>query len=191
MLFKIETQNISFMPQKQLLDFPHMMKILGILCISMGSLTAMAASSAQSTCKEKIETVIVNGDSMLPLLKNQQEVSLDLNYYSCHEIQKSDVIVFEVQGRKNRIVKKVYGVPGDKFEYKNNFLSVNGQRLHNSAGKDFKISSKMLELYANSYPTLPKDSYLVLGDQPGGSFDASRMGLIDRKQILGKVKLAP
>lgn len=155
------------------------------VCINI--FTAMA--SAKDSCAPRFESVIVNGDSMSPLLKNQQELQLDLNYYSCHTIQAGDLVVFEIPGRKNRIIKKIFAVPGDTYKYRNNQIEINGKILKNSAGENYNIQSKMLELYASSYPVLPKDSYLVLGDQPRGSFDASRMGFIDRQQIVGKVQL--
>lgn len=144
-------------------------------------------ASAKDDCRPKTETVIVNGDSMSPLLKNQQELSLDLNYYNCHPVQVGDIVVFEIPGRKNRIIKKIFAIPGDKYAYTKKTIAINGKPLKNSVGEIYTIDSKMLELFAQSYPILPADSFFALGDQPRGTFDASRMGFIDRKQIVGKI----
>lgn len=126
---------------------------------------------------------------MSPQLTNGQTLNLDLNYYACHEIKRGDIIVFEIPGRKNRIIKKVFALPADKFEYKNRRIWINGKTAKNSKNLEYVIDSKMLKLFADSYPVVPANSYLVLGDNPTGSFDGSKMGFIDRKQILGRVVL--
>ncbi|AGH94857.1 signal peptidase I [Pseudobdellovibrio exovorus] len=68
-------------------------------------------------------------------------------------------------------------------------ILINGKPLQNSAKQAYEIDSKMLKLYADSYPVIPENSYLVLGDNSSGSFDASHFGFIDRKQIVGRVIL--
>lgn len=156
-------------------------------CLSLLCLLLLKTSWAQSKCPEKIEQVIVNGNSMAPLFSDKQDLNLDLAYYTCHPIKSGDIVVFQIPGRENRIIKKVFGKPGDKFEYKNLHIFINGNILKNSQNIAYKIDSKMLKLFADSYPTIPKDSYFVLGDSPSGSFDGSRMGFIDRKQIVGKI----
>lgn len=159
----------------------------GVSLIPFSAFSKPENAVSSVACLPKHETVIVNGDSMSPLFKNGQELKVDLNYYHCHLVAAGDVIVFEIPGRKNRLVKKVYAVPGDHFSYPNPHLEVNKKRLVNSTQQEFRISSPMLALFAQSYPIVPKDSFLVLGDNPSGSFDASKMGFIDRKQILGRV----
>ena len=39
------------------------------------------------------------------------------------------------------------------------------------------------------YEKIPKDMYLVLGDNRDNSLDCREIGLIKRKDILGKIKL--
>lgn len=149
--------------------------------------TTGGLANVSSACQEKITEVIVNGDSMSPLFKSGQEIKVDKNYYSCNSPQRGDIVIFEIAGRPNHIIKKIFGTSGDKFEYKNNNILINGKPLQNSAGVKYVVDSKMLKLYAESYPTIPTNSYLVLGDNPTGSFDASRFGFIDRKQLVGRV----
>ena len=150
---------------------------------------SLDAAYANSSCSEKTEMVIVNGDSMSPLLKSGQELKVDKNYYACKAPHRGDIIIFEIAGRKNQVIKKIFGIAGDKFEYKDKKILINGKPLQNSAKQAYEIDSKMLKLYADSYPVIPENSYLVLGDNSSGSFDASRFGFIDRKQIVGRVIL--
>lgn len=151
------------------------------------SLFPFQTSIVYAVCIPKIEQVIVNGSSMSPLFTDKQTLDLDLSYYTCHPIKQGDIIVFEIPGRANRIIKKVFGVPGDKFEYKNLRIFINGKIIKNSKNAEYKIDSKMLKLFSESYPVIPKDSYFALGDSPSGSFDGSKMGFIDIKQIVGKI----
>ncbi|MCB0347579.1 MAG: signal peptidase I [Bdellovibrionales bacterium] len=146
---------------------------------------------AKQDCNTSTQQVIVNGTSMSPLFKDKQELKVIKNYYSCHDIQRGDIIVFEQSGRKNLLIKSVIAIPGDKFEYKNLQIYINGKIQKNSSGVVYSIKSKMLSLYSKSYPVLPKDSYLVLGDNPQGTLDASAYGLIGREQIQGKVQTQP
>lgn len=43
---------------------------------------------------------------------------------------------------------------------------VNGEILKNSTGIPYRLTSKMLELYAKQYPRIPKNSLLVMGNDP-------------------------
>jgi len=45
----------------------------------------------------------------------------------------------------------------------------------------------MLKLYVKSYPVLPDNTYLILGNKVSGSSDSTRFGLIDKSDIVGKI----
>lgn len=134
------------------------------------------------------KTVYVRGDSMSPYLKAEDPLTIYPDFYQCHPIQRGDMVILQITKEQNPIVKFVKAIPGDRFTYKEDHIYINGKLLRNSQNKPYKIQSKMLQLYSTSYPVLPSDSYLVLGDQEGGSLDASKFGLIDKKQILGKAQ---
>lgn len=159
------------------------MKFFFFLCV----LLPVYLKSAECISKPEYEIVLINGDSMSPALKPNQEIKIAKNAYHCKDPKIGDIVIFEIPSRKNRIIKKIYAIPGDTFEYKDSKIFINKKILKNSESKVFRINSKMLSLYAKSYPKLPSDSYLVLGEKINGSFDASQMGFIDRKQIVGKL----
>ncbi|MEK7212166.1 MAG: S26 family signal peptidase [Patescibacteria group bacterium] len=58
-------------------------------------------------------------------------------------------------------------------------------------GKPYLVgdsSYRMLSLYINDYKgQIPVNAYLLLGDNPGGSYDSTAFGLVGRSDILGKV----
>lgn len=155
-------------------------------------LTAISATgqTSKSSCIPTEKSITVHGTSMEPRYKNNQDIKYLENFYQCaqFDVQRGDIVVFEIPGRKNFLLKKVVAIPNDKFEYKNQNIYINGLILKNSEKIIYKIDSKMLALYAKDYPTIPEKSYLVLGDNTNGTFDASRFGLISSEQIKGKVK---
>ncbi len=133
------------------------------------------------------KTVTVRGSSMSPLIQNEKEIVNQLGYYSFRPIRRGDVVTFKSGARTNLLIKRVYAIPGDRFEVRGKFLFLNGSPLTNSEGTPFTVPTQMLQLYARDYPQLPPQTYLVLGDQPLGSIDASRFGLIHKKDIVGRI----
>ena len=86
------------------------------------------------------------------------------------------------------LIKRVIGLPGDKIEYKDNVLYVNGEKIK----EDFlnkNIKTENFSLASLGYQKIPKDMYLVLGDNREDSLDSREIGLIKKKDILGKVSL--
>ncbi|MFN8370109.1 MAG: signal peptidase I [Bacteriovoracaceae bacterium] len=137
------------------------------------------------------EKLTVRGHSMEPLLKEGQEIYLLKDYYKNNKAEKGDVVVLVVGLEKNKIIKKVFGISGDKFSVVNSgsncSIQINGEILKNSFGTVFYLNCKILELYARDYSSIPKDGYLILGEMTDGSNDSSKFGLVGREQILGKV----
>jgi len=85
-----------------------------------------------------ITPIKVNGDSMVPTLKDSE--ILLLKKYD-HTFERFDIIVFTYN--ESRLIKRVIGLPGEYVEYKNDELYVNGKKVKekftkNSKTKDFK-----------------------------------------------------
>ena len=127
--------------------------------------------------------VIVDGDSMKPNLINNQILILSkLN----KNLKRFDIVVLkhEVNGKKEELVKRVIGLPGEIIEYKNNKLYVNdkfmGTNFNYRDTNDFN-----LEEICNC-TSIPEGKYLVLGDNRPISKDSRIIGLVDEKDILGK-----
>lgn len=143
---------------------------------------------------DKVSKKIVQGSSLSPLILPDTEVTLKEGYYQCHEVEREDVVAFRYAGDPNPLIKIVKGIPGDKWELKkegNNFLIiVNEKPLENSKEEQYQIPNgqeRMLALYANDYPVIPLDTYLILGNGINGTIDSTRFGLVGRRDIIGKV----
>ncbi len=153
------------------------------------------------TKNDKVECVInpkivtINGYSMYPFLKPEEDVQALFNYYDCNDISRDDVVLYKYTGNTNLLIKFIKAIPGDKWNLNKTDsgyeIVVNDVNLLNSEGKLYLISEssiKMLELYVKDYPIIPVDTYLLLGDKIDGSLDSTSFGLVSRKDIMARVQ---
>lgn len=143
------------------------------------------------------KTEIVQGDSMMGILKNGQEITVLKGYYQCNEVKRDDIVVYSYAGNPIPIVKSVKAIPGDRFEVRVNKdglwnILVNNTILKTSDGTPYALAepkSKMLALYVNSYHGIvPTDAYIILGNLPGGTTDSTQFGLVSKVDFIGKVE---
>ena len=129
-----------------------------------------------------VTPVQVSGISMKPNLKNNEILILkkyDKSY------QRFDIVVINQQ--KEKLIKRIIGLPGESIEYKNNKLYVNGKVVKepfktNTTTSDFSFD----ELFGEGV-TVPKDMYFVMGDNRNHSSDSRVIGFINKKDIKGTV----
>lgn len=129
--------------------------------------------------------VVVVGDSMVPTLENKQILLLDKITYRFKEIKRFDIVVIDTG--KSEIIKRIIGLPGETVEYKDNLLYINGEvieSIYNFDTQDFTMES------ITESELIPEDKYLVLGDNRLVSSDSRIIGLIDKKDILGKTSFS-
>ena len=129
-----------------------------------------------------ITPAIVDGASMEPNLHDNNFILLNKFNLKLNGIKRFDVVVIDYNGEK--LIKRVIGLPGEKIEYKDNTLYIDGfvtsEDFNHASTKDFKLEKIGLL-------SIPGDSYFVVGDNRGNSIDSRIIGVIDRKDILGKV----
>ena len=134
-----------------------------------------------------LETKRIEGLSLAPLIKNG--TTIEVRPTACIlSLKINDIAIFHSGARKEPIAKIVKALPGDHFRIQDSKIYTNDQILKNSEGFEYTLpasSTKLLEAYARSYNgTIPNDTYLLIGDNPSGSLDSSRLGLIHKKDIL-------
>ncbi|MES3695875.1 signal peptidase I [Mammaliicoccus sciuri] len=143
-------------------------------------------------------TYTVSGDSMYPTLKNSEKVIVNKIGYKVGDIDNGDVIVFHAN-KNDDYVKRVIGKPGDTVKYENDQLYVNDKKVPeeylkaNKANKSRDLLTENFEVKdlvnSNGANKIPKDEYLVLGDNREVSKDGRSFGLIDKDVIVGEVAL--
>ena len=126
-----------------------------------------------------ITPVRVDGPSMNPTLENKQ--ILLLSKYSKH-YERFDIVVFNYA--KQKLVKRIIGIPGEKIEFKNNKLYINNKEIEEEVGhmetEDFSLSDI-------GYETIPDNMYFLVGDNRTNSLDSRYIGLVSDSDIEGVV----
>ncbi|BBW97203.1 signal peptidase I [Geobacillus icigianus] len=138
---------------------------------------------------------IVEGKSMMPTLENGNWLVVNKLSYDIGPIHRFDVIVFHAT-RNEDYVKRVIGLPGDRIEYKNDVLYVNGKRMDEPYLRPYKqrlAGGKLTGDFTLEEVTgktrVPPGCVFVLGDNRLGSWDSRHFGFVKISRIVGKVDL--
>lgn len=111
---------------------------------------------------------------------------LDKISYRFNDIDRFDIVV--IKTNKTKIIKRVIGLPGDKIEYKDNKLYINGEYVKEDF-LDKNTKTYDFTLYdLTGYETIPEGYYFVMGDNREESSDSRIIGLISKKNIEGHAK---
>ena len=128
----------------------------------------------------------VVGPSMEPTLKDGDILILNKIGVRLFDIKRFDIVAIKTNSSKYYI-KRVIGLPGDKIEYIDNVLHINGKAYKEPFLNKDTITENF-SIIDLGYDEIPKDMYLVLGDNRSNSEDSRdpKIGLIKKEDILGK-----
>lgn len=123
-----------------------------------------------------VTPVRVSGSSMANTLKNGEILLLNKFEYRFSDIKRFDIVV--VKSHKERIIKRVIGLPGETLKYENGILYINDKMIEENyldeVTKDFTYEGK-----------IPDECYFVMGDNRDDSLDSRYFGCFPKKDILG------
>jgi signal peptidase I len=152
------------------------LKTVGLtLCLAFGVRIAAA------------QCYLIPSGSMEPTLEVNDRLIVDKISYNFTSPHRGDVVVFtppqiivEKEKSTEPFIKRVIGLPGEQIEIKGGRVYVNNQPL--------------LENYIADTPNynwgpqiVPRNSYLVLGDNRNKSYDGHVWGFLERDRLIGKV----
>lgn len=126
-----------------------------------------------------ITPVRVDGPSMNPTLANGQILLLNKTAKS---FNRMDIVVFKY--KKEKLIKRVIGLPGDHVKITNNKLYINDKEVEDYSNSVKTADFDLTELGVN---TIPEGYYFVMGDNRYDSTDSRIIGLISQKQITGRI----
>lgn len=126
----------------------------------------------------------VSGASMVPTLNNGDIMILDKIGYRTKGLDRFDIVVIKYE--KEKIIKRVIGLPGDYIQYENDKLYVNGEYVDEPFDRKEMDDFTLEDLGEN---IIPEGKYLVLGDNRPVSKDSRVLGNFTKEDIIGKVRI--
>lgn len=133
-------------------------------------------------------SVVVDGNSMNPTLKNGDKAITDGIFYKMFGIDRFDIVILEEDGYDDKLVKRVIGLPGETIRYEKGVLYIDGKIVKESFIPE-TLSNQTSTPYGNDTfeIKLKNDEYYVVGDnrRSGMSVDSRYFGPIKENQIKG------
>jgi signal peptidase I len=135
------------------------------------------------------QIVTVSGESMIPTLQNNDKLILEKVSYRIASPKRNDIVVIRYPADiRERIIKRVIAVAGDKVKINDNILYINGKTVD-----EYYKNEDFMKDYDEA--EVPKDSIFVLGDNRNFSKDSrsSDIGFVKLNLLEGKavIRLYP
>lgn len=130
-----------------------------------------------------ISIFVVDGASMEPTLHDGEVVLMDKSFFrGDQKPQRGDEVVVAYPGdpEHKRYVKRVIGLPGEKFQILSNKIYINGKLLH-EAYIPIGVITQPDGMWA-----LAADQYFLMGDNRENSNDSRFFGPVEKRFFIGK-----
>lgn len=128
-----------------------------------------------------IDTMLVDGTSMLPTLHDRDRIIFEKVSLYTNNIKRNQIIILNPPGESKYTyyVKRIIGLPGEKLEIRGGSVYINDMKLDESylppntyTGEDMVIN-------------IPNDCVFVMGDNREVSQDSRALGPIPIQNIKG------
>jgi signal peptidase I len=118
--------------------------------------------------------------------------------YHIHSPKRGEIVVFKTPklakqecGSEGTFVKRLIGLPGEVWAERNGVVYINGKKLNESYIRAPRRDAQTLTLSdippRGSLTRIPKDYYLMMGDNRSSSCDSRRWGLVPKDNLIGPV----
>ncbi len=130
-----------------------------------------------------IEVFLVDGQSMLPTLHNNERLIVSKMQYYYREPVQGEIIVFKANDERD-FIKRIIGVAGDEVRIEIEGVYVNGQLL-----EEPYILEKAWEPFGPV--VVPEGTFFALGDNRNNSKDSRHpdVGFVSLDRLKGKAML--
>ena len=109
--------------------------------------------------------------------------------YPFHAPERGDIVVFHPPGSDDGkpYIKRVIGLPGDRVDFEDGYVTINGERLEESY-----LSGPITDCDGRRHCrlTVPEGTVYVLGDNRDNSADSRVFGPVSVDRIVGKAWFA-
>jgi len=135
----------------------------------------------------------VNGRSMTPYLGDKDRIITEKISYKFNEPKRSEIIIFRYPlDPTEEFIKRIIALPGEKVQLSGNKVIIyndknpQGMILKEPYLKRGTITSGRAFMEEGKTITVPKNKYIVFGDNREGSSDSRQWGFIDKSDIIGR-----
>ena len=136
--------------------------------------------------------ILVEGSSMEPTLQDQDRMIVT----KISEPKRFDIVVFHASESKDYI-KRVIGLPGDRIEYIDDILYINGTPYDEPYLTEFKqeigdrplTGSFTLRETPVGSAVVPEGHLFVMGDNRQDSTDSRHIGAIPMEKVVGTTNI--
>ncbi|MGB7416416.1 MAG: signal peptidase I [Thermosynechococcaceae cyanobacterium] len=191
----VHQQNHSFAGSQKLPEKPWRSEISRTLLVSLFLAFGIRTFVAEAR--------YVPTGSMQPTIEINDRLIVDKISYRLSPPSRADIIVFKptaalrAQGYTDTFVKRVVGLPGDRVEIKEGAIFINGKHLQEPYVNGDQTFTNLCHsgqqnpaaAFLDHPQAIPKDHYLVLGDNRHNSLDGRCWGLVSRYELVGKAIL--
>lgn len=134
--------------------------------------------------------IVVDGESMMPTLKDQDRMIVNKVSYTIGEPERFDIVVFRATEDKDYI-KRIIGLPGDHIAYKDDVLYVNGKPIDEPYLKAYKeqVGDGNLTYDFSMENKVPEGELFVMGDNRRYSKDSRMIGTIPMDRVIGEANI--
>ena len=109
--------------------------------------------------------------------------------YHFRSPHRGEIVVFKTPpqakarcGAGGTFVKRLIGLPGDRWAERNGYVYINGKKLNESYIKPDRRDTE-----THDQITIPKGMYFMMGDNRASSCDSRVWGPVPRKNLIGEV----
>ena len=117
--------------------------------------------------------------------------------YHFRSPRRGEIVVFKTPplarqecGSEGTFVKRLIGLPGEEWELKDGFVYINRRRLVESyikPGRRDRQNMALIDIPPRKFTRIPKDHYLMMGDNRNSSCDSRVFGPVPLAAIRGQV----
>jgi signal peptidase I len=131
-----------------------------------------------------IRPLRVEGPSMLPTARERDIKFLYRLAYLRHEPRRGDVVAIRFTGESILLMKRIVGLPGEKVEFVEGKLYINGQPKNEPY-----MTRPYTWNFVPEHSELGPDEYYVVGDNRTMPEEYHTKGIARRAKIVGRVLL--